>query len=338
MKKKKTTHAQTIAVLGAGNMGTAVAMVLADNGHRVQIWNWEGDIKPLKDIEQYHENKKYLRGYTLPHNIVACYKIDDALLGVSQVYLVIPSSVLEHTISFAARHIPKNTIIIDVSKGLCPTSLRITPHLIQKHVRPELKKNIAAISGPAIAVQMAEKKFTAMNVASKDMRIIQKVQDVMENDYLRLVPSNDVIGIQVGGAFKNVYTIAIGMCDGMGYGLNTKAALLTYALAEIKDMIVAMGGKKQTAYELAGIGDLIGTSLSPHSRNRTFGNYLGQGLTTTQARKKVTQVVEGVEATQALMRLSREYHVHAPFAHMVYHCISSKHDPRPAFKRFLASI
>jgi len=337
MSNKKTTK-QKVAVLGAGNMGTAIAMVLADNGHTVHIWNWEGDIKPLQDIEKYSENKKYLRGHTLSKRIIAKYNIMEALEGVTQVYLVIPSHVLEHTIAFAAKYIPDNAVIIDVSKGLDPNTLRITPHIIQKHVRPKLKKNVVAISGPAIAAQMAERKFTAMNIAGKHNVVIKKVQAVMENDYTRLVPSNDVMGIQIGGAFKNVYTIAIGMCDGLEFGLNTKAALLTYALDEIQHMIVAMGGNKSTAYELAGIGDLIGTSLSPHSRNRTFGHYLGDGLTTPEALKKITQVVEGIDATYALMRLAREHHIHAPFAHMVHQCITSKTDPRPAFIRFLQQL
>ncbi|HAT03818.1 MAG TPA: glycerol-3-phosphate dehydrogenase [Candidatus Magasanikbacteria bacterium] len=327
-----------LAVLGAGNMGTAVAQVLADNGHEVRIWNWEGDHVPLKQIEMYHENKKYLKGVKLSKRIIPKFQIKEALEDAHIIFLIIPSGVLEHTISFAARSIAHNAIIVDVSKGIEPESLRLIPHIIMKHVRPDLRKNVVTISGPAIAGQMVSKQFTAMNIASKNTRAIAAVRDVMENNYIRLVPNKDVIGVEVGGSFKNVYSIAIGMCDGLGFGLNTKAALLTYALREIADLIVAMGGRKNTAYELAGLGDLIGTSLCPDSRNRTFGEWLGKGYTGLQARQKVQQTVEGVDATRCLMRLVRKHHIHAPFAHVIYHCITSRHDPRRAFLNFLTEL
>lgn len=337
--KKKHKHTYTkVAVLGAGNMGTAVAQVLADNGHQVNLWNWEGDLLPLKQIDTYRENKKYLKGVKLSKLITCQPQIVDALKDVEAVFLSIPSNVLEHTIAFAARHIPDKTIIVDVSKGLEPQTLRITPQIIVKHVRPSLKKNVTAISGPAVAGQMVRQQFTAMNIASKNMKAMKRIQDIMENDYIRLVPTTDVIGVQVGGSFKNVYTIAIGMCDGLGYGLNTKAAILTYAIREIAALTKAMGGNKKTAYELAGLGDLIGTSLCEDSRNRRFGEYLGKGMTPKKAKEKVKQVVEGVDATHALIRLARKHHIATPFAHTIYHCISSNHDPRRAFKEFLHHI
>lgn len=335
--KKKQTYTK-LAVLGAGNMGTAVAQVLADNGHHVNIWNWEGDVLPLKQIEIYHENKKYLKGIKLSKRVVPQRQIADALAGVEAVFVIIPSNVLEHTISFAARNIPDKTIIVDVSKGLEPQTLRITPYVIAKHVRPSLRKNITAISGPAVAIQMVKQQFTAMNIASKNTQAMKRIQDIMENDYIRLIPTHDVIGVQVAGSFKNVYTIAIGMCDGLGYGLNTKAAILTYAIHEIAVLIKAMGGNKKTAYELAGIGDLIGTSLSSESRNRQFGEYMGQGMTSKHAKEKIKQIIEGIDATHALIRLARQHHISTPFAHTIYHCISSKHDPRRAFKEFLQHI
>ena len=149
----------------------------------------------------------------------------------------------------------------------------------------------------------------------------------MNNNYLKLIPCNDIIGVEVGGSFKNVYTIAIGMCDGLGYGLNTKAALLTLAIKEMADLIQAMGGKRKTAYGLAGIGDLIGTSLCDDSRNRTFGEYLGKNIPKEQAIKKVKQVVEGIEATKCLIKLSKKY------------CLTSGRTPATRFNFiFLAFI
>jgi len=324
-----------VAVLGAGNMGTAVAQVLADNGHEVRIWNWEGEHTPLKQIEKYSENKKYLPGVKLSKNIIPKYKIKEALQGADIVFFVVPSGAMEHTISFAARSIEHNTVLVDVSKGIEPQSLRLIPHIIMKHVRPDLRKNVVTISGPAVAGQMVKKQFTAMNIASKNKKAIKKVMEAMSNEYIKLVPTNDVIGVEVGGSFKNVYAIVAGMCDGMGYGLNTKAALLTKSLEEIANLMQAMGGRKHTAYELAGLGDLIGTSLCPDSRNRTLGEYLGSGIKGHQAIKKVKQTVEGVDATLCLLKLARKNKIRVPLAEMVNECLSTKNDPRKIFNNFL---
>lgn len=336
--KKNKKEKNIVTVLGAGNMGTAVAQVLADNGNIVHIWNWEGDVAPLQQIEKHHENKNYLKGVKLSKNIIAKYKIEEALSEASFVFLAIPSSVLEHTIAFAARNIRNRAVVVDLSKGIDAKSLQITSFVIAKHLRSSLKKNVVTISGPAIASQMVSKNFTAMNIASKNMNAVRKVRDIMENEYVKLVPTKDVIGVDVGGSFKNVYSIAIGMCEGLGYGLNTKAALLTYALKEIADIIKAMGGKRATAYDLAGLGDLIGTSLCEDSRNHRFGKYLGQGLTAKKARTKVKQTVEGIDAADCLVRLSKKYGLDTPFAHTIFHCIASKHDPRRAFERLLRDV
>ncbi|MFA7244645.1 MAG: NAD(P)H-dependent glycerol-3-phosphate dehydrogenase [Candidatus Magasanikbacteria bacterium] len=333
-KKTKTL----VTVLGAGNMGTAIAQVLADNGNIVNIWNWEGDIEPLEQIEKHHENKKYLKGVKLSEKIIPKYKIDEALENSEIVFLAIPSNVLEHTIAFASRNIKNRTIVVDLSKGIDAKSLQITSFVIAKHLRTGLKKNVVTVSGPAIASQMVDKKFTAMNIASKNSRAIKKVREIMENDYIKLVPTKDVIGVDVGGSFKNVYSIAIGMCEGLGYGLNTKAALLTYAIREIADITKAMGGKRHTAYGLAGLGDLIGTSLCEDSRNHRFGKYLGQGMTADKAKEKVNQTVEGIEAANCLVRLSEKFNLDTPFAYTIYHCITSKHDPRRAFENLLKNL
>lgn len=323
-----------LTVLGAGNMGTAIAKVLAENGHEVRLWNWEGDLAPLRQIAKYHENKKYLPGIKLPKNIIPTEKIWDAIHSSEIVFFAIPSGVLEHTVSFAARSIKHDTILVDVSKGVEPHTLQIITSVIAKHVRPELRKNIVSLSGPAVAVQMAKQQYTAMNIASKNKRALKKVMQAVVNDYIKLVPTNDMIGVEIGGSFKNAYTIAVGMCDGLGYGLNTKAAILTYALQEIANLISAMGGRKHTAYELAGVGDLIGTSLCPTSRNRSFGEYLGRGVRASEALKKVKQTVEGYDAVRALLALAKKHHVDAPFAYVISACLEAK-DPRVVFKRFL---
>ena len=328
---------QIVTVLGAGNMGTAVAQVLAENGHEVRIWNWEGDHVPLQQIKKYRENKNFLPGVKLSKNIIPEENIKKALADAMAVFLVIPSSVMEHTISFAARSIPKNTILVDMSKGVCPKTLRLIPNVIKNHVAPNLKKRILTISGPAVANQMVKKHFTAMNIAG-NKTLSKKIINLMNNDYIRLVYINDMIGVEVAGSFKNVYTIAIGICDGLDFGLNTKAALLTKALSEITDLTVAMGGKKNTVYNLAGVGDLIGTSLSFESRNRQFGELLGKGLSGDRAIKKIKQTVEGYEASRCLFQLAKKYKINMPFADLIYKCTKMKDDPRDFFAKGLRKI
>ena len=335
---QKNKNKKIIAVLGAGNMGTVIAQVLAENGHKVNLWNWEGDIDPLKQIEKFQENKKYLPGIKLSSNIKACFKITEALNNADMIFFAVPSNVMKNIVSFVAKNIKDKAILVDVSKGLDPKTLSFVTSLIAKHVRPSLKGNVATISGPAVAKQIALHQYTVMNVASKKHSVVNKVMEVMNNNYLKLIPCDDIIGVEVGGSFKNVYTIAIGMCDGLGYGLNTKAALLTLAIKEMADLIQAMGGKRKTAYGLAGIGDLIGTSLCDDSRNRTFGEYLGKNIPKEQAIKKVKQVVEGIEATKCLIKLSKKYNIQTPFAKMIYQCLESKKNPSKIFKDFLQNL
>lgn len=327
-----------VAVLGAGNMGTAVAYVLADNGHEVRLWNWEQDHKPLHEIIKYRENKTYLPKVKLSNNIIPVFHIEEALKDASVVFFVVSSGAMEHTISFAARSIHHRAVVVDVSKGVEPNSLQLIPNVITKHLRPSLKGNVVAISGPAVAKQMVEKHYTAMNIAGKRRSAIAKVREVLENDYIKLIPTNDMIGVELGGSFKNVYAIAVGMCDGLGYGLNTKAAILTYALRELAELIKSAGGKKETAYSLAGLGDLIGTAFAEESRNRQLGEYLGKGLTPAMAQKKVKQTVEGIGATKCLLQLAEKYNVDTSFAKIIYACLNAKGDSRKIFREFISSL
>lgn len=329
------TEKKTVAVLGAGNMGTAMAFVLADNGHKVKIWNWEGDLEPLKQIEKHHENKKYLPKVKLPENIVSCYKIVDAIKDADVIFFVVPSGVMEHTLSFAARNIKHNAVLVDVSKGIDNHSFSLIPFMMIKHVRAELKKNVVCISGPAIARQMVQRQFTAMSIAGSNQKAIKRVKAVLENDYIKLIASTDMVGVEVGGSFKNVYAIAMGICDALKYGLNTKAALIVSAISEMADLIKAMGGKRYTAYELSGLGDLIGTALCEDSRNRRFGEYLGKGMSGKLALKKVGQTVEGVEASKCLMLLAEKYRVKLPFAATVHECIFGRKKAGNLIKNYL---
>jgi glycerol-3-phosphate dehydrogenase (NAD(P)+) len=337
MKKGRFTP-HIVAVLGAGNFGTAIAQVLAENGHRVHLWNWEQDHLPLKQIEKYHENRKYMPGVRILKNVVPTYKIEEAVADADIVFLAVPSMAMEHVIGFAARNISNKSIVVNLTKGLHPDMHIPMSKIISKHVRPQLRKHIVTISGPAVARQLVHHGFTMMNIASKNQSSLKKVRHVLENDFVKLIPTKDILGVEVGGSFKNVYAILIGVCEGMKLPLNTQAALLTLALGEIEDMIHAMGGKRATAHELAGLGDLIGTALCKESRNHRFGHYLAKGLTVAQARKKVGQTVEGIDAVKCLHSLARAHKQNLPIAHLVHSLVNGKGDVKKKMERFLKQL
>ena len=327
-----------VAVLGAGNFGTAFAKVLAENGHTVHLWNWAGDPEVLADIEKNHVNKKYLPGVKLPKKIIPMGDIQKALEGVEVVFFAIPSHVVARVADNASPFMSKNTIIVDISKGIIPDSLELVSKCMVKHIDKAHAKNVVSIAGPAIAKQMAAKKFTAMNIAGKNKKIVARVKEIVENEYVRLVPCDDTVGIEIGGLGKNVYAIAVGLCDGIKIDLNAKAALLTIAMKEISELVKAMGGKKETSYSLAGLGDLIGTSFSPDSRNRRFGEYLAKGMGKEKSLAKVGQIVEGVLATGCFVALAEKYRIQVPLARLVQEALEEKRSIKEIVKEFLRNM
>lgn len=327
-----------VAVLGAGNFGTAFAKVLAENGHTVRLWNWAGDADVLSEIEKSHVNKKYLPGVKLPKNILPEGEMEKAVADAEAVFFAVPSHVVARVAESADPFLTKDAIIVDISKGLIPDSLELVPVCLANRLGRVRSKNIVAIAGPAIAKQLAAGKFTAMNIAGKNKKVVARVRAMVENDFVKLIPCADIIGVEIGGLGKNVYAIILGICDGAGIDLNAKAVLLTIALKEMSELIKAMGGKKETAYELAGLGDLIGTALSPDSRNRRFGEYLAKGMSKEEALAKIGQVVEGVSAADCFVALAEKHGLHAPLAFLTRRAINEKLDMKEIIRNFLSAM
>lgn len=337
MKPVRTTSS-IVAVLGAGNYGTAIAQVLAENGHRVHLWNWEQEHEPLQQIEKYQENKRYMPGVKLLKRVVPTYTIEDAMRGVEAVFLAVPSAAMDHTVSFAARHIPKNAVVVNVSKGFNIASCEPLSKTISRHLSSTQKKTFTVVSGPAVANQIVLHHLTAMNIASKNDASLKKVYGLLANPFLRLAPTHDILGVEVGGLAKNVYAVAFGMCDGMGIELNTKAALVSIAVKEMAVLMKALGAKRETAYELAGIGDLIGTGFNKTSRNCRFGSLLGQGKTVKEALDDIKQTVEGINASSCLHQLEETHKLELPFADMVYRSIHTKSEPVKMMEKYLSKL
>ncbi len=264
--------------------------------------------------------------------------MEDAVADAQFVFFAIPSAHVRYTIRYISSHIQDAAIIVDLSKGVEPHTLELIPHVLAKHVRPALKKNIVTISGPSVAAQMAQGAPTIMNIASKNRIAMKQVEALVESKHIQLVPTTDVIGVELGGSFKNVYAIGMGICDGLGMSLNAKAALITYATDEIALLTRAMGGRKSTIYHLAGLGDLIGTALADESRNRRFGECLAKGMKSDKACRAVFQTVEGIAAAECLMRLKKKYRLSLPFTELIYSCIKGNVDIAKAYQRFILSL
>lgn len=318
-------------------MGTALAQVIANNGYSVKLWNHAGDLAPLQQIKKYQINKKYLAKIKLSKLIAPEADIEQAVKSADIIFLTVPSFFIKDVVMAVKNYLPKKAVCVDVSKGIDQKSLGIIPDVIKKNLPAIMRSSVATISGPAIAIDMAKGGYTAMNVGSASSRSILLIKQVMENDHLRLIATSDIMGIELVGSFKNVYAIAMGICDGLKMPMNSKSALLTLALQEIGHLVKKMGGKSQTVYGLAGLGDLVGTGLCANSRNRRFGEYLASGLNTQKALAKVGQVVEGISAAQVLHALSKKYQVKLGLAEMVYQIVCHKSNPAQTMKKFLKS-
>lgn len=309
-----------VTVLGAGNMGTALAKIIGENGWATKIWNYEGDPEPLDQINQFHENKKYLAGVSLSENIVAVKDLKEAVAGADVLFFVLPSNFMEGLVKRVAPFITKESICVDVSKGLEEKTLKIIPQVMMENLPKKLRPLVASISGPAVAVDMV-RGFAAMNLSSKNIKSLKVVKKVLENKNMKLVATNDMVGVEVGGSLKNVYAVALGICDGLKMPMNTKAAILVSAIKEMGALVKKMGGRAETVFDLAGLGDLIGTGLSAASRNRRFGEALAVGLDRESAAKQVGQVVEGINASKLMKILSAKYRLQTPLAAAIYRAV-----------------
>lgn len=325
----------SITVLGAGNMGTALTQVIASNGYKVKLWNYEGDVEPLDQISSFHENKKYLAGINLSHNIIVEKNLEAAVNTAKIIFFVVPSSSASDIIKRTAQYISPKTICVDISKGLDEKTLELTTTVLKKNIPTHSRPFITTISGPAIAIDMVKGSFTAMNISSQNSEAIKLIKKVLCNDNLRLKETTDLVGTEVAGSFKNIYAIAIGIADFYEWPMNTKAAMIVLAVQEMSFIIKKMGGQEKTATDLAGLGDLIGTALSTNSRNRRFGQCFPKHLNKEAAAKEVGQVVEGINACKITLALAKKYKIKMPLAQTVYQIVWKNIDPEKSLKKLL---
>ncbi len=292
---------ETIAVLGAGNMGTAVAQVLASNGHTVRAWSIETDV--VEEMRDRRANTKYLAGVKLHPGIQAVWDIEKAVASVGVVVMSVPSQIVAGITRDLKGYLQPDQLVLNVAKGLESGTNRRLSEVIAGELGPR-GATIGAMGGPAIAIEMARGQPTAVVVAFEDESAAQRVQSLLQNDWVKAGMTTDLCGLELSSTLKNVYAIALGICDGMGLGANTKAFVGTLAIGEMGRICEALGGRAETVYGLAGLGDLLTTGYSHHSRNRTIGEMLGSGGDWRQFRDEKT--VEGVIACGASKELMSE--------------------------------
>lgn len=314
-----------ISVIGAGSMGTALSILLAGNGHNVKMWSKFKD--EVNMINTQREQKDKLPGIIIPQNVACTDDLEETLSFSDVVILVIPSQTIRENLKDMADVKKKPKIISCFSKGLeKETGLRMSEVIGQE--MPET--TVVAMSGPCHAEELSKGIPTAYVAASENRAAAEKIQDIFMSPRFRVYTNPDIIGVELGGAVKNVIALCAGISDGLGYGDNTKSALMTRGIAEISRLGCALGAKRQTFSGLAGIGDLIVTCTSMHSRNRRAGILIGQGMTLEQTLAEVKMVVEGVYATEPVYQFSQRLGISMPITAEAYKILFEGKDTRQA--------
>lgn len=301
-----------VSVIGAGSWGTALTYVLDKNGHDVTVWSiLEEEVRML---QEKHEHVDKLPGVKLSENIKFTTNLQEAIQGMDMMVLAVPSPYIRSTSKSMAPYVAEGQLIVNVAKGIEEITLMTLPEIIQEEI-PQAK--VAVLSGPSHAEEVGIGLPTTVVAGAKSRKIAEYIQSLFMNESFRVYTSPDMIGIELGAALKNVIALAAGMADGLGYGDNTKAALITRGIKEISRLAIAMGAKPETLSGLSGMGDLIVTCASKHSRNRKAGMLMGQGCSMEEAMDQVKMVVEGVYSAKAAIGLSRKYGVSMPIIEQV---------------------
>lgn len=324
---------EIIGVVGAGSWGTSIAQLLAEKGYTIRLWVYEAELCEI--IKQKRENTYYLPGYRLNDNIEPYHDIERVVRGREILIMVVPSHVYR---SVALKMIPfmkDNVIVVSATKGIENETLLTMEGVWKDILPPDKRIRFACIAGPSFAKEVIRKVPTAVTVASHEEDVARAVQLLFATEYFRVYTSSDVVGLELAGAIKNVIAIAAGMCDGMGFGHNTRAALITRGLAEMARLGVRLGAHPLTFSGLGGIGDLLLTCTGDLSRNRTVGYLIGQGKKLDSILSEMRMVAEGVRTAKSVYFLAKKVGVEMPICEQVYSILYEGQDPREAVKTLM---
>ena len=318
------------AVIGGGSWGTALACVLGHNGHDVVVWSHDAEV--ARALAKTHENPKYLPGMALPKRVTGTHDLTEANAGAELVVAANPSHVTRAVMREALASLPKATPIVCATKGIENDSLLTMNEVLEDVLPAEMHPYLVCLSGPSFAKETVLKQPTAVVVASPWEKMAQRVQRWFSNEYFRVYTSIDVAGVELGGSLKNVCAIAAGISDGMGFGSNTRAAIMTRGLAELVRLAVKKGANPLTLSGLAGMGDLVLTCTGELSRNRTVGLGLGRGQKLKEVLAGMTQVAEGVRTAKSVHDLALKLNVDMPLHEAIYRILYEDLPPKAALQ------
>lgn len=331
--RSKKSDVKKIGVIGAGSWGTALANLLAEKGYTVDLWAYEPEVK--QDILEYRENRLFLQGIKLSDNIIPTNDLKSVVSTNTILLIVVPSHTMREVAANIGRFILPSTIVITASKGIEDGTYLTMMGVIKESIPSLNEDQIVVLSGPSFAKEVAQKVPTAISVAAKDIDIATHVQHIFATDYFRIYVNDDPIGLEIGGAVKNIIAIAAGFVDGMNLGLNTRAALIARGLVEIRRLGMKMGANPHTFSGLSGVGDLILTCTGDLSRNYTVGKQLGQGMTINQIQDKRLTVAEGVRNTKSVYNLAKKLRIELPIINEVYKALYENSTPADAIARLM---
>ena len=317
-----------IGVVGAGSWGTAIADLLGCKGFTIDLWVYEQEV--VEQIKNERENKIYLPGFTLSDNIAATNELQAVVADKNLVVVVVPSHVMRETSKKLGAYHSEKTVLVLASKGIENKTHLTMSGVIRDNIPQIAKQQLAVISGPSFANEVAKRFPTVVTVASADSKTANLVQHIFATTYFRVYTSDDVLGTELGGSVKNVIAIAAGIVDGLGLGLNTRAALITRGMTEIRRLGVNLGANPRTFTGLAGFGDLVLTCTGTLSRNHTVGKKIGEGKKLNEILAEMRMVAEGVKTAKSVYNLSRKRNIEMPICHEIYRILYEDLSPKEA--------
>lgn len=318
-----------VTFLGGGSFGISLAILLAHKGNTVAVYDRDSTV--VEDININRRNDKFIKGLDVPKNVTAYNTLEEAIVDSDYVVLAVPSHVIRSASRSLKGLIDETIPVICIAKGIEEESNKTLVEVIEE----EIENPVVVLSGPSHAEEVAIEIPTTLVATSNHMEYAEKVQELFMTPTLRIYTNDDIIGVEIGGAVKNIIALAAGVCDGVGYGDNTKAALMTRGMKEISRVGTALGGKVETFFGLTGMGDLIVTCTSMHSRNRRAGILIGKGKSLDDSLKEVGMIVEGVKACKAFYELNREIGVSMPITDALYSVLFENKNPKKAVQELM---
>ncbi|MCL1951037.1 MAG: NAD(P)H-dependent glycerol-3-phosphate dehydrogenase [Turicibacter sp.] len=322
-----------LTVIGGGSWGTALAQVLCDNQVGVTVFDRNLDV--VEDINHNHQNTKFFSDVALPASMKASLNLGDAVKDAHYILLAVPTKVIRDVLKDLNSVLRHPVTIINASKGIEPGTHKRVSEIVEEEISPGLLEAFVALSGPSHAEEVILRGVTTVTCAATHPEVASEIQALFNTDYFRVYRIDDLLGVEVGGSIKNVIALAAGLIAGLGYGDNAKAALITRGLVEIQRLGTAMGAKEETFVGLSGLGDLIVTCTSVHSRNWQAGFKIGSGSNLQEALDSMTMVVEGVRTCQATYELAQELDIEMPIVETIYKIIFNKMDPNMAITKLM---